>query len=345
MRAMILAGGMSTRLYPLTKEVPKPNVPVAGEPISSHVMRWLASHGYDEVAINVFYLADAVRAAFGDGSRYGVKLHYLEEKELTGSAGALKQMDGWFDRTFVVVGCDDLTDADLTALVRFHRSKGALATIGLLQVEEVDQYGVVILDDDGRITGFQEKPAKGTEKSKLANTGIYVFEPAIFTRIPANTFYDFGKQVFPELVEAGLPFYGMELRGAHWRDVGTPGEYREANADVVEGRVKPVGARATGVPPSARVHPSARLDGAVRVGERATIGAKVRVAGPSIIGDDVTIGDGATLERSIIWNGAQIGAGATLRDTVVGERYSVAPETVLDGAIVANEPSVAATSP
>ena len=112
MRAMILAGGLSTRLYPLTKAVPKPCVPVGGEPISGHVMRWLASHGYDEVAINVFYLADAVRAAFGDGSRYGVALHYLDEPELTGSAGALKQMEGWFDGTFVVVGCDEFPCSD-----------------------------------------------------------------------------------------------------------------------------------------------------------------------------------------------------------------------------------------
>lgn len=338
---MILAGGMSTRLYPLTKEVPKPVVPVAGEPISGHVMRWLASHGYDEVAINIFYLAETVRNAFDDGSSFGVKLEYLEEKELTGSAGGLKQMEGWFDGTFVVVGCDDLTNADLTALVRFHKERKALATIGLLEVDEVDQYGVVILDDDGRITGFQEKPAKGTEKSKLANTGIYVFEPEIFDRIPANTFYDFGKQVFPELVAEGLPFYGMQLHGAYWRDVGTPGEYRQATADVLEGRVRPVGARATGVPASARVARSARVEGSVRVGERAVIGENARLVGPTVVGDDVVIGAGAVLERSIIWNGARIGAGATLRDAIVGERYVVDDGAALSDAIVANEPAPA----
>lgn len=336
---MILAGGMSTRLYPLTKDVPKPVVPVAGEPISGHVMRWLASHGYDDVAINIFYLADTVRSAFGDGSSFGVRLEYLEEKELTGSAGGLKQMEGWFDGTFVVVGCDDLTNADLTALVRFHKERKALATIGLLEVDEVDQYGVVILDDDGRITGFQEKPAKGTEKSKLANTGIYVFEPEIFARIPANTFYDFGKQVFPELVADGLPFYGMQLHGAYWRDVGTPGEYRQATADVLEGRVQPVGARATGVPASARVASSARIEGAVRVGERAEIGENVRLVGPTVVGDDVEIGAGAVLERSIVWNSARIGAGATLRDAIVGERYVVDEGVALSDAIVANEPA------
>ena len=338
MKAMILAGGLSTRLYPLTKQVPKPIVPVAGEPISGHVMRWLRSFGYDEIAINVFYLADLVERTFGDGSPYGVQLHYLRERELTGSAGALKQMEGWFDSTFVVVGCDDLTDADLGALVRFHRERGALATIGLVEAEEVDQYGVVILDGDGRITGFQEKPAKGTEKSKLANTGIYVFEPAIFERIPAGTFYDFGKQVFPELLRDGLPFYAMRLDGAYWRDIGTPDEYRRATDDVLHGRVVISGARATGIAASAAVAGDARIEGPVRVGERAQIGSGAHIVGPAVIGDGVQVGEGATLERTIVWNGSMIGARATLRDAIVGERYVVAEGAVLNGAIVANEP-------
>ncbi len=338
MRAMILAGGLSTRLYPLTKEVPKPLVPVAGEPISGQVMRWLSSFGYDEIAINTFYLAEKVEKAFGDGSRYNARLHYLREKELTGSAGALKQMEGWFDGTFVVVGCDDLTDADLASLVRFHKERRALATIGLLEVEEVDQYGVVIVDERGRVTGFQEKPARGTERSKLANTGIYVFEPEIFARIPADTFYDFGKQVFPELLRDGLPFYAMELPGAYWRDIGTPGEYRAATADVLSGRVKVRGARATGVPAGVAVPPDARIDADVRVGDGATIGRRVRIAGPSVIGDGVALGDGTTVERSIVWDGARIGAAATLRDTIVGERYEVPDGATLDDTIVANEP-------
>ncbi|HTW85618.1 MAG TPA: NDP-sugar synthase [Candidatus Sulfotelmatobacter sp.] len=340
MRAMILAGGMSTRLYPLTKQVPKPLVPVAGEPISGHVMRWLASHGYDEVAINTFYLADAVEEAFGDGGGYGTRLHYLREKELTGSAGALKQMEGWFAGTFVVVGCDDLTDADLTALVAFHQQRGALATIGLVEAEEVDQYGVVILDGDGRITGFQEKPAKGTERSKLANTGIYVFEPEIFARIPADTFYDFGKQVFPELLADGLPFYGMHLRDAYWRDVGTPDEYRRANDDVLSGKVVVRGTRATGVPADVHVPADARIEGDVRVGNGVRLGAGVRIVGPSVVGDGVVLGERAVVERGILWTGARVGAGAVVRDAIVGKGYDVAGGTTLADAIVANEPTV-----
>src|SRR5262249_42121978 len=155
---------------------------------------------------NIHYYADAIRETLGTGSRYGVRLEYIEEPQLTGSAGAVKQFEYFFDDTFVVVGCDDLTDAKLDALVRFHQERNALATIGLVDCEEVDQYVVVITDRDGRIVEFQEKPAKGTERSKLVNTGIYVFEPEIFRHIPADTFYDFGKQVFPALQAANADF-------------------------------------------------------------------------------------------------------------------------------------------
>ncbi len=136
---MILAGGMSTRLYPLTKQVPKPLVPVGGEPITAHVMRWLQSFGYTDLAMNVHYLAEKIEEQLGDGSQYGVTLKYLHEDVLMGSAGAVKPLGAFFTETFVIVGCDDLTNADLKALVDFHKKSGALATIGLLEVEDVDQ--------------------------------------------------------------------------------------------------------------------------------------------------------------------------------------------------------------
>ena len=161
MRAMILAGGMSTRLYPLTHEVPKPLVPIAGEPVVAHTMRYLRSFGIEDVAINVHYHGEMVHERLGDGSEFGVRLHYLEESKLMGSAGAVKQMEGFFDDTFIVIGCDELTDANLDSLVAFHRKRKALATIGLVEMDDVEQYGVVILNDDGRITAFQEKPRAG----------------------------------------------------------------------------------------------------------------------------------------------------------------------------------------
>ncbi len=336
---MILAGGLSTRLYPLTKQVPKPLVPVAGEPNAVHLMRYLAASGFDEIAINVHYLADAIRSALGDGSRFGVRLEYLHEPVLLGSAGAVKQMEAFFSNgTFVVVGCDDLTDLPLENLLAAHRERRALATIGLVERDEVEHYGVVVTDGAGRITGFQEKPLKGTERSKLVNTGIYAFEPEIFEDIPAGEFYDFGKDVFPALQGRGAAFYGFDARGAYWCDIGTPPEYRRATNDVLSAAFRIPDTRASGADPSARIAPDAIVEGDVWIGRNARIETGARVVGPSVIGNGVRVGAGATIERSIVWENASVGAGAALRDAIVGIGYQVADGAALDGAIVAGEP-------
>jgi NDP-sugar pyrophosphorylase family protein len=338
MKAMILAGGLSTRLYPLTKQVPKPLVPVAGVPNAVHVIAYLKSYGYDEIAINVHYLADAIHRALGDGSAFGVRLTYLHEDVLMGSAGAVKAMQSFFGgETFVVVGCDDLTDLPLNRLVSMHRERDAIATIGLVIRPQVDQYGVVVVDGDGRITGFQEKPAPGTERSKLVNTGIYAFSPRIFDRIPANEFYDFGKTVFPELLASGERFYGFDARGAYWCDIGTPDEYRRASFDVVDGLFRIPHARANGADPSAVIAATAHVDDNVWIGAHVRIGEHARITGPAVIGDGVRIGAGATVERSILWEAARVGNGASLRDAVVGAGYDVPAEALLNGAVVANE--------
>jgi NDP-sugar pyrophosphorylase family protein len=346
MKAMILAGGLSTRLYPLTKQVPKPLVPIAGEPNAIHVMRYLRSFGIDEIAINVHYHADQIQAGLGDGSKFGVRLHYLHEPKLLGSAGAVKQMESFFAETFVVIGCDDLTDIGLDRLVTFHRQRHAVATIALVEADDVSQYGVVVVDEDGKIVEFQEKPAPGTERSHLVNTGVYVFEPAIFERIPAGEFYDFGKNVFPELQRDGGAFYGLAMPGAFWCDIGTPDEYRRATRDVLSGRVRLPGAtRVRGVAPSARIAKSASIGGDVRIGERTALEDGVRVVGPTVIGDDVVVERDALLERSIVWDRARIGAGAHLIDAIVGADYAVAADARLCDAIVAGEEAGATRLP
>ena len=335
---MILAGGLSTRLYPLTKQVPKPLVPVAGEPNAVHLIRYLKRYGYDQIAINVHYLKDAILEALGDGSEFGVRLEYLHEDVLMGSAGAVKAMESFFgNETFVVVGCDDLTDLPLDELAKFHTENNAVATIGTVVRDAVDQYGVVVVDEHGRITGFQEKPEPGTEKSKLVNTGIYIFSPEIFKHIPADTFYDFGKQVFPSLQEANAAFYGFDGRDAYWCDIGTPGEYRRASADVVNGVFSIPNSRQNGTDATAQVAASAKIEGNVWIGARAKIGDNVRIVGPSVVGDHTIVEDGARIERSIIWAGSRIGSDAKLTEAVVGRNSSVASGATLNGSVVANE--------
>ncbi len=335
---MVLAGGLSTRLYPLTKQVPKPLVPVVGVPNAALLLRYLKAYGFDEIAINVHYLADAIVAALGDGSQFGVKLRYSYEPELLGSAGGVKNVAEFFgDETFVVVGCDELTDLHLDELLAFHYEREAMATIGLVECAEVDQYGVVVLDQLGKIVEFQEKPPKGTERSRLANTGIYVFSPEILAKIPAGEFYDFGKQLFPALQAAGERFYGFDARGAYWADIGTPPEYRRASYDVVRGVVRIPQTVQNGIDPAAVLGRDVLIEGPVCIGPRVRLDDGATIVGPAVLDRGVHVESGARLERCILWEGAGVGAHAKLRDTIVGTGYRVRPETILENALVAND--------
>lgn len=328
MRGMILAGGLSTRLHPLTLDLPKPLVPVFDRPVVDHIIDYLAGHGVDDIVINVHYFAAEIESYIGDGSRWGVSISYLREPELMGSAGAVKQVASRFDETFVVIGCDDVTDVDLSEAVHFHRARGAEATIVLHEAGEVSQYGVVVTDGDGLIGGFQEKPRPGTEKSKLVNTGIYIFEPSVLERIPAATFYDFGKQVFPEMLAARARFYGMPT-SSYWCDIGTPGEYRRCHFDALDGRVR------------LRPRDGAAVRDGVLLGPETQIDRAAHILRPSSIGARSRIEAGAVVERSILWDDVVIEAGATVRDAVLGEGVRVAAGSTVQGGEYGKATSVA----
>ena len=312
----------------MTLDLPKPLVPVYDRPVVDHIIDYLARHGVDDIVINVHYFAAEIESYIGDGSRWGVAITYLHEPELMGSAGAVKQVASRFDETFVVIGCDDVTDVDLGEAVRFHRDRGAEATIVLHEASEVSQYGVVVTDGHGLIEGFQEKPRPGTEKSKLVNTGIYVFEPTVLARIPAATFYDFGKQVFPEMLAARARFYGMRT-SSYWCDIGTPGEYRRCHFDALEGRVRLRPRDGAVVRDGVLLGPETQVDRAALIGRPSSIGARSRIEA------------GAVVERSILWDDVVVEAGAIVRDAVLGEGVRVAAGSTVDGGEYGKATSVA----
>jgi mannose-1-phosphate guanylyltransferase len=318
MKGMILAGGLSTRLYPLTLDLPKPLVPVLDRPVVGHVIEYLRKYGIDDIVINVHYFPEAVTSYVGDGSRWGVRVFYLHEPELMGSAGAVRQVADRFSDTFVVIGCDDVTDIDLASALHFHRERSAEATIVLAEVPDVSQYGAVIVDNNGRITEFQEKPPPGTERSKLANTGVYIFEPRLLERIPTQTFYDFGKQVFPGLLAADADFYGMRQQ-AYWCDIGTPGEYRRVHRDALRGRLSLV------PPEEARVRDGVLFGAGVRVADGASI------LGPTCIGSGCSIGAGARVASSILWQQVRVGERCSVDDAVLGNEVVVEPGAAVRG--------------
>ncbi len=349
MKAMVLAAGKGTRLFPLTGQIPKPLAPVADVPIIEHIFDLLARHGVVEAYVNVHHLADTFLETYGEETHInGTTVRLSREDKLTGTAGGVKHLagiasTGGFNETFIVVSGDALTDIDLKELLAFHKEKGALATIALRRVYDTSEFGVVEVDEEGNILSFQEKPDPREAVSTLANTGIYVFEPEVLEYIPEGTFFDFAKDVFPRLLEEGEKFVGCEGQ-FYWSDIGTLEAYRQAQYDVLSGEVKvKVYGEKRGetlwVGENAQVHPSARLEGRVVVGEDAVIGRDVVLSGYVVVGTDCWVRPNAAIKRSILLPGASVGEGAYLEDCIVGHGYDIrAGETIRSGALIRPTP-------
>ena len=238
MKAMVMAAGLGTRLRPLTDFLPKPMMPVANRPVLHHLLNLLRRHDVTEVGINLHAFPEMIQRYFGDGAALDMSILWSEEPELLGTAGGTKKLqDYWGDETILITSGDGLHDVDLTALLGHHQRTGALATLTVKPVPDPSSYGVVILDRDTRVRGFQEKPRRDEARSDLANCGIYVIEPQLLERIPPGTFYDFGEDVWPNLVAAGEEVYAYTTM-AYWNDVGDLDELRNTILDAVLGHVR-----------------------------------------------------------------------------------------------------------
>ncbi|MBS4030900.1 MAG: NDP-sugar synthase [Clostridiales bacterium] len=321
MRAMILAAGLGTRLRPLTNVVSKPMVEMAGRPCMEHAVRLLAKYGVRHIVVNLHYMPEVIQEHFGDGKEFGVSITYSHEKELMGTAGGFKRVREFFgNESCLIISGDALTDIDLGNFLKFHLEEGGIATLALKRVADPTQYGVVVRESS-RIVRFQEKPKREEAISNLANTGIYLFEPEIFEHIPEDTFYDFGKQVFPELLEKGEVMNGYVMR-EYWCDVGDLSVYREAHYDMLTGvvDVELPGKRMEGniwLGDRVSIHPDTVLVGPVLIGDRCVVEEGARIYGPVILGDDTVVGKNAVIKRGILWDRVVVAEDVELSDSIV----------------------------
>jgi mannose-1-phosphate guanylyltransferase len=318
-QALILAGGKATRLRPLTSRVPKPVVPLVGQPFISYMLEWLCSHGVDDVVMSCGFLADGVRDVLGDGSEFGVHLQYVEEPEPLGTGGALKFAEDLLAERFFMLNGDVLTDIDLTAQVAQHERTGARATLALISVEDPSAYGLVRCHEDSRVEEFLEKPGPDqTVNTSLVNAGAYILEREVLSGMaPAGTVISIERDLFPTLVDQGL--YGYEASG-YWLDIGTPDRYLQATFDIMESLVTTeVGRRLA--------------SGAMRLADGATV--KGRVVGPAVLGDGCVVGPGAIVGGSVVLgHDVEIGEGARVERSVLLDGVTVGPRTRISGSIV-----------
>ena len=319
MKAIIMAGGEGSRLRPLTCDCPKPMVPLMDRPVMEYALALLKRHGVAEAGVTLGYLPDRVTSYFGEGEEFGLRLRYYTEKRPLGTAGGVRQARDFLDETFAVLSGDGVTDCDLSAALRFHRERGALATLVLKRVESPMEYGAVVLAADGRVRRFVEKPGWSEVCSDAVNTGIYILEPRALDFIPEGKMYDFGRELFPALVERGLPVYGWQMEG-YWCDIGDTAAYLRAHADMLDGRVDlPSPAKAGGVTrmPGAQIDPGAVLEAPCFVGSGARVEEGARVGAYSVLCAGSVVRGGASVKRSVLWRGACVGGQAQARGSIL----------------------------
>jgi mannose-1-phosphate guanylyltransferase len=344
-KAVVLLGGQGTRLRPLTYTTPKQLLPVVEVPMLERVLAHLQAHGVDEAVLSLGYRPDAFMAAYPDDEAAGVRLDYAVEPEPLDTAGAIAfaARHAGIDETFIVVNGDVLTDVDTSALVAFHRSHGAAATIHLKAVDDPSRFGVVPTDADGRVIEFVEKPPPDRVPTNLINAGTYVLEPEVLARIPDGRRVSVERETFPALAAEGAVF--AMASDAYWLDTGTPVAFLQANADLLGGlRPGPPAPGARQVAPGVwtlgapavrgEVRPASLLGAGAQVAREATVVA-------SVLGARSVVERGASVEGSVLLPGARVAAGARVagsilgKDCVVAEGCELAPVTVVgDGFVV-----------
>ena len=336
-----MAGGQGTRLRPLTLTVAKPVMPLAGRPFLTFMLDWLARHGVEDVVLSCGFLADGVERVLGD-SYGGLTLRYVNEEEPLGTAGPVRLAAdaGVLEERLLVLNGDVLTDIDLTAQLRMHAERGALATLALVAVEDTASYGVVPTAADGSVEAFLEK-SSGAAPTKRINAGAYVLQREVVDRIPSGRPVSFEREVFPGLVDEPGPrtLFGYPADG-YWIDIGTPDRYLEGTYDLLAGRVEsslpPRNATSSLAWEGAMVDPSATVGPLSVLGRGCTVAAGSAVR-RSVLHDRVSIGCDCVVEGSVVAEGASVESGARVAagsvigsGAVIAAGTSLAPGTRID---------------
>ncbi len=321
MKAVIMAGGEGTRLRPLTCNRPKPMVTIINKPVMEHIIELLKKYDIKDIAVTLQYMPDIIREYFNDGKELGVNINYFVEESPLGTAGSVKNAEEFLNETFIVISGDALTDIDLKEVIDYHVYKGSMATIVLKKVDIPLEYGVVVTDNDGRVTKFLEKPSWGEVFSDTVNTGIYILSPEVLKYFEKKEVFDFSKDLFPILLKEKKPLYGFVSEG-YWCDIGDLIAYNQAHKDVLDRKVR-ISIPGEEIKEGVWVDYGTEIDESVLIQAPCIIGNNTRVrkdckiGSYSVIGDYNSIGERSSIKRSIIWKNSIIDKNVQLRGNII----------------------------
>lgn len=319
MKALFLAGGRGIRLQPLTDKVPKPMVPIMNRPLLERTMVRLKKSGISEIVISSCYQAQYIEKYFGNGEEFGLKIQYIVEDIPLGTGGAIKKAEAQFKDSFIIFNSDILSDIDICKMTDYHRKSRALATIAVTEVQDPSAYGVIKYDGDGYAVSFIEKPKPEQIFSNFINAGIYIFEPEVLKKIPANKVVSVERDVFPELLVKGHKI-AVYRDDSYWIDIGTIEKYIQVHQDIMDKKSSMVDCsfdnNGIHLGRNAIIHPDCTITGPVYIGDNVRVCAKAVISN-SVIGNNVTVGIGSRIDRSILWNDINVGGNVRLINNVV----------------------------
>lgn len=317
MKAIILAGGMGTRLRPLTTTCPKPLLPIGNLPLLARIILSLRRQDICDFVFLLHYQPGQFKRTLGNGDAFDARFEYVEIEEDLGTAGSVKHIGGQINETCLIYSADILAEVPVQRMLDFHHAKKSLVTLALYPMPAPLAFGIVLRRGDGSIARFLEKPSWPQVFSDWINSGVYIIEPGLMAHIPAGAFAMFEKEVFPPLAAAQAPIFGFPLHG-YWRDVGTPEDLRLANIDFLHGHLPSMMLTA---PEQEQMRPasSGAKPRALWLGENSSIAAEAGVQ-ETVVGRNCRIAAGAKISRSVILDGVQIGAAAHLEGAVIMNR-------------------------
>ncbi|MCS7252729.1 MAG: NDP-sugar synthase [Armatimonadota bacterium] len=332
MQALVLVGGYGTRLRPLTYDTPKAMAPIVNVPFIEHMMHYLKINGVKHVILTLCYLPEQIKRHL-EQHDCGIKVDFIFECKPLGTGGAIKNAEQLLEEEFLVFNGDIITTIDLRTLVTFHREHDASVTIALTPVDNPSLYGVVVVDTDGRVKKFVEKPPIELAPSNMINAGIYVYRKDVLRHIPYGVEYSVERQLYPKLLEECERVFAIAFPSDYWIDIGSIDKYMKVNFDILDGKL-PIEIEADEISTRLWAENGAKICSGAKIIPPALIGTGSMIEdgaciGPyAILGRNVHVKSGAFIEHAIVWDGCKIGRNAKVCNTVLGYGCKVEDEAV-----------------